>query len=342
MGGRAGLLQQIDTLFHAGSLGHLPDVELLRRFVSGGDDAERAFEALVERHGPMVLTACRRFLRDPADAQDAFQATFLVLARKAGRIARPERLASWLYGVASRTAMKARVGIARRRRHEQIRAGTVAEGHHPADDEGREIRTVLHEEIARLPEKYRAPVVLCHLEGMTRERASAQLRCPVGTVAVRLMRARERLRDGLVRRGFAVAAGALALDVGAEANTALPGPLVASTASAALAFAHGRIAAAGAVPARTLTLARRVLRAMFLERLLLTSPALLLAGALAAGAGLLARPAGPAPEPAPRAVQAVADPRWKKDLPGGAFVELIGVASPDDGGKTWWTPAGPP
>ncbi len=343
MGGRAGLLRQIDTIFNSGALGHLPDAELLRRFVSAvGEDAERSFEALVDRHGPMVLGVCRRFLRDPADAQDAFQATFLVLSRKAGRVGRPERLASWLYGVASRTAMKARVGIARRRKHERMRALSVAEGHQTDDDD--EIRAVLHEEIARLPEKYRAPVVLCHLEGMTRERASAYLRCPEGTVGVRLMRARERLRAGLSRRGFAVAAGALALDLGGEAKAALPPSLAASTASAAAAFASGRTAN-GTVSSRALTLTRRVLRTMFIERHLLTAPALLLAGALAAGVALLAKPArGPQPATAPRPAPAVraADSPWKKELPGGVTVELIGVASAGDGPTTWWTPSGAP
>jgi RNA polymerase sigma factor (sigma-70 family) len=374
MGGQAGLLRQIDVLFNVGALGHLPDAELLRRFVSAGrEDAERSFEALVDRHGPMVMGVCRRFLRDPADAQDAFQATFLVLSRRAGQIGRPERLASWLYGVASRTSMKARAGIARRRRHERIAAGSVAEGRRAIDDP--EIRAVLHEEIARLPEKYRAPVVLCHLEGMTRERASAHLRCPEATVGVRLMRARERLRDGLVRRGFAIAAGGLALDLGGEAMAALPPSLAASTASASAAFASRQNATAGAVSARTITLTRRVLRTMFIERLLSNAPALLLAGALAVGAGLLAKPSGgsqrgespgpaaPAVKPAaPAAASAVkkgfgdddddllllgaaildAESRWKKAFPGGVSVELLGVGSSDDGPKRWWTPEGTP
>ncbi len=333
MNEQAGILRQIGTLFDAGPSGLLADSELLDRFLSReGGDAEAAFGALVDRHGPMVLGVCRRVLRDPDDAQDAFQATFLVLARKAGRIGRPERLASWLYGVASRTAMKARATAARRRRHERARAESVAEGRRD-DHEGRELRAVLDEEITRLPEKYREPVVLCHLEGMSRERASAQLRCPEGTVGVRLMRARERLRAGLARRGFAVAAGALAVDLGSEASAAVPSSLVAATAAAGTAFKSGRIAAAGVVPARAATLARGVLRTMFIERTLMVAPAVVLVGVAAAGAGYLAtKPQEPA----------TVEASWKTTLPGGATVELLGVASGtvEDGTNAWWSPSG--
>ena len=160
------------------------------------------------------------------------------------------------------------------------------------------------------------------------------------------MRARERLRDGLARRGFAVAAGALALDLGGEAMAALPQTLAASTASAASAFASGRTAT-GTVSSRTLTLTRRVLRTMFIERHLLTAPALLLTGHSPAGGGSpcwRGRPATPQPTTAPRPATAAraADSPWKKDLPGGVTVELIGVAPADDGPKTWWTPSGAP
>jgi RNA polymerase sigma factor (sigma-70 family) len=347
MNGQAGVLRQIGALFDAGAVGSRSDSELLDRFLAGrADEAELVFAALVERHGPMVLATCRRVLRDEHAAQDAFQATFLVLARRAGSIGRRERLGAWLHGVASRTARKARATAARRARHERARAESTAEGRLPADD-GADLRAALEEEIARLPEKYRAPVVLCHLEGLSRERASLQLRCPESTVRVRLMRARERLRDGLARRGFAV--GTLGFQV---SPPPIPDGLVGPTARGAVAFASGVSGADRAIPARVLHLARGVLSSMRWHRFATLAPAGLLVGALAAsGAALAARgvaapvPAGPDPV---RARAAEDGPRWTKSLPGGVTVELVGVGvrtwpeggQPDD--LAWWSPDGPP
>src|SRR5438034_10477776 len=157
------VLRFIRSFAASGGAADSPDAQLLARFTAQGDDD--AFAALVHRHGPMVLGVCRRLLHDPHDIEDAFQATFVVLVRKAGTLRRPERLASWLYGVACRTAAKARAGVARRHAHEQP-LGELPAAVIPGDPAG-EVRPVLDEELRRLPEKYRAPLVLCYLEGQT-------------------------------------------------------------------------------------------------------------------------------------------------------------------------------
>lgn len=179
------------------------DSELLERFGRRGDEA--AFAALVARHGPMVLGVCRRVLRDAHDAEDAFQATFLLLVRKAGSLRQPDQLSPWLYGVAYRTAIKARACAARRRECERpVAVEPVAAAPAAGDMIWRELRPVLDEAVHRLPAKYRAPVVLCYLEGRTNVQAARQLGVPVGTVATRLARAREMLRRHLTRRGVTV------------------------------------------------------------------------------------------------------------------------------------------
>jgi RNA polymerase sigma factor (sigma-70 family) len=158
---------------------------------------------LVQRHGPLVLSVCRRVLQNAHDAEDAFQATFLVLVRKADSIAKPDSLANWLYGVAFRTAKKARTTASRRRNYErQAISMCVAD---PAPEAAwRELRTVLDEELYRLPEKYREPLVLCYLQGKTNEEAARQLGWPVGSMSARLARGRELLRDRLASRNRAV------------------------------------------------------------------------------------------------------------------------------------------
>ena len=197
-------LRHLETLFHAGTIVGLGDAQLLDRFASRRDEAaEIAFAALVERHGPMVLRVCREVLRDPHEAQDAFQATFLILARKSASIRRRDSLGPWLHGVALRVSACARSAAARRRTHERRRAEITTPLLGPTD--GGEEGAMLHEEIGRLPEKYRTPVVLCYLEGLTHDQAAQKLRWPVGTVRSRLSGARERLRSRLVRRGVAPA-----------------------------------------------------------------------------------------------------------------------------------------
>ncbi len=192
----------------------LGDAELLARFTAERDEAaEGAFAALVRRHGPMVFRVCRQILGDRHTAEDAFQATFLILARRAGSIHQPELLGHWLHGVAFRTAREARMRQHRRQRREcAIAGGIVAE---PLDRSSRPDLTLvcreeyeaLHEEVSRLPERYRVPVVLCDLEGLTYQDAARRLGCPVGTIGVRLRRARERLRARMMRRGLAPTAG---------------------------------------------------------------------------------------------------------------------------------------
>src|SRR5829696_6570711 len=150
------------------------DGELLHRFALRDDHA--AFAALVRRHGPMVFGVCRRVLRDPNEAEEAFQVTFLVLVRKAGGLRQPDRLANWLYGVANRVARKARVSAARRGRHEQ--AAAAPDGYVPPERTDPDVRTVLDEEMVALPDKYRAPLVLCYLEGLTNEAAAERLGWP--------------------------------------------------------------------------------------------------------------------------------------------------------------------
>src|SRR5262245_27142454 len=174
------------------------DGRLLQRFVAHAD--ESAFEALVQRHGPMVLGVCRRLLPSAPDVEDAFQATFLVLVRKAGSIRWPERLSCWLHGVARRVADRVRMEAAQRKKHESA-VPLRAEGEPFADVVWRDLRTVLDDEVQRLPEKYRTPFILCYLEGRTNEEAARHLGCPTGTVLSRLAWARDRLRARLTRRG---------------------------------------------------------------------------------------------------------------------------------------------
>ena len=179
--------------------GNLSDAQLLDGFLArSGEAAEAAFEALVARHGPMVLDVCSNVLRDSHDAQDAFQATFLVLASRAGSIRRRDALAGWLLGVARRVALRSRTDLARRRAYE----GRAAEMKTDLQQDRAESWPELHEEIGRLPERYREPVVLCYLEGLSTDAAALRLGCPEGTVLSRLSRARERLQGRLTRRGL--------------------------------------------------------------------------------------------------------------------------------------------
>ena len=186
-------------------LQELPDEQLLDLFLERkGSDAEAAFETLVRRHGPMVLGVCRHILDELHDAEDAFQATFLVLARKAGTIRDRRVLGRWLYEVAYRIAIRSKTHSARRRTHEREGAEMSAVAAGPEFDAAWiELRPVLHEEVNRLPEKYRTAVVLCYLEGRTNEEAAEMLQWPVGTVKGRLSRARDMLRSRLTRRGLA-------------------------------------------------------------------------------------------------------------------------------------------
>jgi RNA polymerase sigma-70 factor (ECF subfamily) len=235
----------------------------------------------------MVLGVCQRVLHDPHDAEDAFQATFLVLARNAGSIAKRDSVGSWLYGVAHRTALKARAEAAKRRALER-QSGDMANADPMAEIIWRDLRPVLDEELGRLPEKYRAPLVLCYLEGKTNEEAAQQLGWTKGTVSGRLARARDLLRTRLTRRGLALSTGVLVSALTAEAApAAVPAGLIDSTVKAATLVVAGKVAIAGAVSASVAALAEGVLKAMLLTKLkmvLVVVLAMLVAGM---GAGIL-------------------------------------------------------
>ncbi|MCI0456223.1 MAG: RNA polymerase sigma factor [Gemmataceae bacterium] len=259
----------------------LTDAQLLGRFLEGHDEA--AFEALVRRHAPMVLGVCRRVLRHEQDAEDAFQATFLVLARKAASVAPRGMLPNWLYSVAYRTALRAKAAAAKRRAKEtQVTVMPEPEAA-PADPWG-DLRPVLDEELSRLPDKYRAPVVLCDLQGKTHAEAAGQLGWPVGTVSGRLSRARALLGERLSRRGLVLTAGSLATALsGTAASACVPLSLITSTVKAASLLAAGRAAATGAVSANAAALSQGVLNAMFLTKVKQVAAVFLLVGAGLAG-----------------------------------------------------------
>jgi RNA polymerase sigma factor (sigma-70 family) len=229
-------LRHARTLLTVGAVGALSDGQLLERFLARRDEAaELAFAVLIERHGPMVFRVCRGILRNPHDAEDAFQATFLVLLRRAASIRKRDSLGSWLHGVACRVASFTRSASARRREHEERRgmltAESLVEPEHQLD-----LAPFLHREIERLPASCRAAIVACHLEGLTHEQAAARLGWPVGTVCSRLARGRERLRLRLIQRGVAPSAALLGLAVSqGTASAAVPMSLVRATARAACA-----------------------------------------------------------------------------------------------------------
>ena len=284
--GQGAPLRLIQGLFAAGTMGGLTDAQLLERFLTRRDlAAEAAFEALVLRHGAMVGDVCRQVLRDAHDVQDAFQATFLVLALRGHSIRRRDSLASWLYGVARRVSSRAKTEAVRRRAREQRRAALTVEAYEPPAD--RPDLRVLYEELDRLPPRYREPVVLCDLEGLSHEQAAVRLGCAVSTVGVRLLRARGRLRERLNRRGFAVGAGtALAGLTVRGASAAMPQALVWATIEAALRCTGGRGAIAWAVSAPVQTLTRGVLRSMLHIKLKMAALTLLLAGVAGGVLGL--------------------------------------------------------
>jgi RNA polymerase sigma factor (sigma-70 family) len=251
VGTSVAVLRDIQTLFDTGTASGLSDRQLLERFASRGDaSAEAAFEVLVLRHGPMVLRVCHNVLGDSADAQDAFQATFLVLVRRRGSIRGLDSVGGWLYGVACRVAARARVEAVRRRAVEQRAALRVVEAVDPSEggeSDGVEFGPIIQEEVRRLPEKYRAVVVLCYWQGSTQEQAAEQLGCPLGTIRSRLARARDLLRRRLIRRGLVPLAGIVvaALDgatasAGALRRFSVPSQLVRSTIRAASQVAAGQ------------------------------------------------------------------------------------------------------
>jgi len=275
--GRGGVVfQQMSRLLRFGTVGGLGEVQLLERFIERRDEV--AFEALLARHGPMVLGVCRQVLHDPHQVEDAFQATFLVLVHRAGSIRRRERLASWLYGVAHRVAVRARHAQGARRLldSELVLEPTACE------IEQQEEHAALHEEVNRLPDKYRAPIVLCYLEGLSHDEAAARLGWPVGTVRGRMARGRDVLRRRLTVRGVAFSASAFG------AGVAVPEALAAATLRAAVCDAGTTRIAAGVVSAQVLALLEGALHAMFFQKLKLAAAVVLAGALLVSGAGVLA------------------------------------------------------
>lgn len=285
-----GTIDGLRTLIHAGAIGSLGDGELLDRFVATGEPA--AFEAIVRRHAPMVWGVCRRALRDHHDAEDAFQATFLVLARRAEAVRPRDRLVAWLYGVARRTALKARATRARRRLREG-RGEAPEPAATPADPHD-VLAESLDRELARLPEKYRLPIVLCDLEGCTHREAADRLGCPIGTLSGRHSRARALLADRLQRRGVALTGGAWFAFASEEASAA---PIARALDCA------GRTAT---LPSTVAALAREVQGGLLMSKIKTSVAALLMVAA--AGMGVVGfaqdRPVEPptvaAPVPRPR------------------------------------------
>jgi RNA polymerase sigma factor (sigma-70 family) len=284
------VVRQIGSLFDGGSVSGLSDRQLLDRFVSPRDDiGEAAFGALVARHGPMVLHVCRQVVGDFQHAEDTFQAVFLVLARRAHSVRDPDLLSNWLYGVALRTARKAKVRLARQRKNERDNAIHGASPGFSADRSviEREQAEMLHDEIERLPRDFRRPIVLCYFEGLTLDQAARRLRWREGTLRSRLARARDKLRRSLTRRGVVLPAATLAAVLNSKpASASIPSPLCDNTTRAAIHFASGR-AAAGAISVSAAGIAREVLRSMLVNRMKLAVSAFLFFGAVAAGAGYL-------------------------------------------------------
>ena len=261
------------------------DGQLLERFLVRRD--ETAFTALVRRHGPLVLGLCRRLLGNTHDAEDAFQATFLVLVRRAGSLDRRGSVAGWLYGVAYRVAVRTRAQAARRRAHER-QARPMQPTATVPDPDMYEVRQILDEELSRLPEKYRSPIVLCYLEGKTHAEAARQLDWPLGTVRGRVARARDLLRGRLVRRGVTLPAGLFAAILAPSAvSAAVPTALAESTVEAALLVVAGK-AATGALSVQAATLGDAVLKEMFLAKLKVVMMVLLAVGVATTGVGALA------------------------------------------------------
>jgi RNA polymerase sigma factor (sigma-70 family) len=273
----------------------LTDAQLLERFVNHREEA--AVEAIVRRHGPMVMGVCRRILGNRHDAEDAFQATFLILVRKAGALVARELLANWLYGVAYNTARKARAVGARRRRREKPLAD-LPEPEAVPPDPWDALRHLIDQEVNRLPDKYRTPVVLCDLEGKTHQEAAAQLGWPVGTLSGRLARARAMLAGRLTRRGLTLSGATLGAVLSAgSASARVPAATAATTVNAACLFAAGR-AGAGVISAEVACLTEGVLRSMHTATIKPLMAVLLGAALLAAGGGrLTGRGHGPDTDP---------------------------------------------
>jgi RNA polymerase sigma factor (sigma-70 family) len=313
------VLRHLRTLYRFGVIGDLTDEQLLQSFVSRDEAADEAFAILVERHGSMVLGVCLRFLDNNAhEAEDAFQATFLILARKASSLSRRDKLASWLYGTAVRTASESRRRNARRKLREQRASAPIRV--EPRDDAlTAELRTILDEELARLPELHRVAVILCELEGLSRTEAARRLGVPEGTLSSRLSRAKIQLRDRLTRRGIALSTLTISTALIRRAQAIpLPLSLIESTVAAATRVASGTSVATTitlAIP----TLTKGAFQTMFVTKLKATAWAVGAIATVASGVMVLGQPgdqpAATVYSAVPSAAVGVAQPGAKVILP---------------------------
>jgi RNA polymerase sigma factor (sigma-70 family) len=318
------VLRQIRGLAHPGRDDDGGDGELLERYVARRDEA--AFVLLLRRHGPMVLGVCRRIQGNLHDAEDAFQATFLLLARNAGSIRKQESVGSWLHAVAQRLALAAREQGARRQARER-RAADMRKTPEVPDRAWQELEATLDEALRQVPETYRAPLLLCYLQGKTQEEAARQLGCPLGTVRSRLARGRSRLKAVLERRGVRLSAAALAVAAAAGgATAAVPAPLLRATARAALEYGAGR-AATALVSGRAATLVEGGLKAMTAANVRIATMIVLALGALGTGAGILASHvvAGPGEAPAQARPPAASAPAEGSTSPPAAAHSPAGI-----------------
>ena len=306
-------LREIRTLFTLGAVGALTDGELLGLFLTRRDEsAEMAFASLVERHGPMVFRVCQSILHDEHGAHDALQATFLVLFDRAGSIRDRASVASWLHGVALRVAACARGSVVRRRKHER-RAANLAAVSATADGVEPDLAPAVHEELTRLPERFRLPIALCYLEGLACDEAARLLKLPVGTVKSRLARGRDRLRTRLIRRGFVPSVVLLeSILAGDATSAAIPAAVMQSTVRMATRFACGN-SMPGAVSVAVGLLTEGALKAMNWDRLRAIAQAVLAAAVVTACVGGAAQLASPSPQTQAQA-QALAGAEETRDL----------------------------
>jgi RNA polymerase sigma factor (sigma-70 family) len=302
----------------------MTDGDLLQRYLQRRDEA--AFEALVRKHGPMVLAVCRRVLRNLHDAEDAFQATFLVLVRKASSLRSPSRVGNWLYGVAFRTAQEAkRAALKRRTKEAKAMPRTGA-----SEDSCSDLREALDQELERLPEKYRAVVVLCDLEGASGKEAARHLALPEGTVASRLARGRAMLGKRLARQGL-MSGGALAGILAQDAASAcVPTSLLVSTVKAATLFAAGQGATAGLISVEVAALTEGVLTAMLLSKVKIASVVLLIVVGTVLSTGTLMLSVSPAQEKDNQEKKAVFPPPAPQGVVGEATVTEVAYAYYDN------------
>lgn len=301
------------------------DQELLERFLSNRDEA--AFEVILRRHGPMVHDVCRTLLPNEADVEDAFQAVFLILVSKAKSIRKASSIASWLHGVAYRVARKAQTTFARRLKHEGQLA--AREETTKADDMNwREVRELIHDELGRLPDQYHEVLALCYLEGLTQDKAAERLGLPKGTLKGRLERAREMLRQRLVRRGLGPAAIVAASAWPAATMAAdLPSHLLGPAVGAAMAVAGGK-AATGLVSANVIALHSDVIAAMFFKKVKIALVALALVGLLCSGTYAFVVSTAATPPPAERDRKPIEGPNDGKPPPAARRMDQNGDLLP--------------